>query len=137
MTKRTLKMMICDVHDKFSHQLCQLLSQVDFIELVGNTRTYAETISLLQYIEPDVILMDVTALPEQFPDAVRFMKRLHPELGVAALTMFHREIEPADLARLGFDASISRVCDLKQITDELKKVYGSHHPVKAKKLVAA
>lgn len=137
MNKRTLKMMICDVNDRFRHQLASLLSQVDFIELIGNTRTYSETACLLHYMEPDVILMDVSALPEEYPGAIHFIRKQHPGIKVVALTMFNNEIEKNDLARYGFDASISRVSDLNHITDELKKVYRDHTPIRAKKMVAA
>lgn len=136
MNKRTLKMMICDVNDRFSHQLSNLLSQVEFIDLIGNTRSYSETVCLLHYMEPDVILMDVTALPDQ-PGAIHFIKKQHPGIKLVALTMFHNEIEKTDLTRIGFDAAISRVCDLSQITDELKKLNQGQHPVRSKKLVAA
>lgn len=137
MNKRTLKMMICDMNDRFSHQLSSLLSQVDFIDLIGNTRTYSETSCLLHFMEPDVILMDISALPDGYPGAIHFIRKQHPGVKVVALTMFNNEIERNDLTRYGFDASISRVNDLDQITDELKKVYRNHTPVRAKKMVAA
>lgn len=136
MNKRTLKMMICDVNDRFSQQLSYLLSQVEFIDLLGNTHNYSETVCLLHYMEPDVILMDVNALPDH-PGAIHFIKKQHPGIKLVALTMFHNEIEKTDLTRIGFDASISRVCDLDQITEELKKLNHGQHPVRNKKLVAA
>jgi DNA-binding NarL/FixJ family response regulator len=135
MNKRTLKMLICDVHEKFSAQLSSQLSKVEFIELIGNTRTYAETVSILHFMEPDIILLDVSALPDQDPSAIHMIRKQHPGIRVVALTLFQNEIETIDLVRFGFDAAISRVCELNQITEELRKVYRDHGP-KGKKLAA-
>ncbi len=118
------------MHDKFSNQLTLILSQLGFIELIGHTRSYSETASILQFTEPDLVLMDLGAMPFQLNSAVPSIKIKHPGMKVFALTMFQDEVNTDDLFRYGFDNSISRVCEMNEIRERMNLAFPGHSPLR-------
>ncbi len=83
----TVQILLVDDHDVVRDGLKALLSAQPDFEVVGAARSGEEALALLQQVQPDVILMDITLEGMDGLEATRHIIQRRPEAKVLALTI--------------------------------------------------
>ena len=85
--RRPSRVVICNHHTLFRDGIKALLEQTTSIEIVGEAPTARRALSLLERVQPDVVLMD-TIMPDLTgSEAIRRIKALYPGVTVLILSL--------------------------------------------------
>jgi DNA-binding NarL/FixJ family response regulator len=96
--RRPVRVVIADDHRIVRAGLVALLANTAEIEIVGQASDGLEAIELVETLDPDVVVMDVTMPRMNGIEATRRLHRLHPNVRVIGLSMHDsREIFDAML----------------------------------------
>jgi two-component system NarL family response regulator len=82
---RRIRVLVADDNAGFRESVLALLD-TDDLEVVGEAASGVEVLALTAAVEPDVVLMDVRMPVMDGIEATRCLKRLHPRVGVVALS---------------------------------------------------
>jgi DNA-binding NarL/FixJ family response regulator len=82
------KILIVDDHKLFREGLNFVLSQIEGFEVVGEAPNGKEFLDMIDQMEPDVVLMDISIPGLDGIEATSRAIAKHPDLKVIALTMF-------------------------------------------------
>jgi DNA-binding NarL/FixJ family response regulator len=82
------KILIVDDHKLFREGLNFVLSQIEGFEVVGEASNGKEFLDMIDQMEPDVVLMDISMPGLDGIEATSRAIAKHPDLKVIALTMF-------------------------------------------------
>lgn len=83
-----IRVVVVDDHVLFRQGLIALLDGVAETVVVGDAGTGREAISVIEEVEPDVVLMDIQMPDMSGIEATRVVLNQHPTVGVVMLTMF-------------------------------------------------
>jgi DNA-binding NarL/FixJ family response regulator len=84
----TLRVLIADDHPVFRGGLRAMLEVEDDVEVVGEAGTGTETLSLVDSLRPDLVLMDLNMPGLDGVGATRQVTHDHPGVPILVLTMF-------------------------------------------------
>lgn len=102
-----VRVMIVDDHVVVVEGLVRLLSFDKRIEVVGRASSLAEAKTLLQHIDPDVILLDMLLPDSKDVSSIGALKALRPHVKVIVLTGQGKAIQ-APAVRAGADAFLTK-----------------------------
>jgi CheY-like chemotaxis protein/anti-anti-sigma regulatory factor len=83
-----LRVVLADDHQVVRQGLASLLSEEPGIEVVGQASDGREAVDLVEYLEPDVVVMDVSMPVMSGNEATRRIKQDLPRTRIVALSMF-------------------------------------------------
>ena len=83
-----LRVVLADDHQIVRQGLASLLSEEPGIEVVGQASNGREAVELVEHLEPDVVVMDVSMPVMRGDDATRRIKQDLPRTRIVALSMF-------------------------------------------------
>ncbi len=83
-----LRVVLADDHQIVRQGLAALLSEEPGIEIVGEASDGREAVVLVEYLEPDVVVMDVSMPVMSGNEATRRIKQDLPHTRIVALSMF-------------------------------------------------
>ncbi len=81
------KIILADDHALFIRGINRLLSEKKDIEVIGEAKDGAELLELLETLQPDMILIDISMPNVNGIEAVRKIKKLYPEIKILILSM--------------------------------------------------
>jgi DNA-binding NarL/FixJ family response regulator len=87
-----LKVMIADDHELFRKGVIAVLSDLCFVEIIGQVSNGKELLDLLKELSPDVILMDIKMPQIDGIEATAIVTDKYPDVKVIAFSMFGDEI---------------------------------------------
>ena len=73
-----VRVLVADDHAMVRQGLCSILNQYKDIQVVGEAADGEEAVALVDSVEPDVVLMDVTMPKLDGIEATRLLKRKYP-----------------------------------------------------------
>lgn len=82
-----IRVLIADDHRLFREGVASLLERAPDIELVGEAATGAESVRMVDDLDPDVVLMDLNMPGGGGIAATRALRERHPRVGVVVVTM--------------------------------------------------
>lgn len=82
-----ITVLIADDHTIVRKGLCALLAEESDIEVVGDAKDGRETISKVEQLQPDVVLMDISMPGLNGMDATRQIKKRFPDTKILILSM--------------------------------------------------
>ena len=84
-----MRIVIIDDSLDVQRSLARLLASVPGLDVVGCARDVTEALSLIESVQPDVIVLDVNLLDgDKGIDVLRYVKRQRPRMEVVVLSEF-------------------------------------------------
>ncbi|GAB4461499.1 MAG: response regulator transcription factor [Anaerolineales bacterium] len=83
----TILLLLVDDHEVVRSGLRMLLENEADMEIVGEANTGGQALELVQALEPNVVIMDITLPDVSGIEVTRRIKEEHPETAVVALTI--------------------------------------------------
>ncbi|MEM9855921.1 MAG: response regulator transcription factor [Bacteroidota bacterium] len=83
---RNLKVVLVDDHALLMEGVVSLLSNIEYISVVGKAASGEEAINLASEVNPDIILMDIVMHGMTGIEATRWIKEQHPEIKIILLS---------------------------------------------------
>jgi len=96
-----IRILIADDHTVVRSGLRALLERDPDLEFVGEAGDGAETLHLVDTLQPDLVLLDITMPPESGIETAKQLKEKHPELLILFLTMHEDETLLHEALRAG------------------------------------
>jgi len=101
MSRKLNVLLVGDSRTVFA-QLERILNEIDDVSIVGLARNGARAIRMATESRPDLVLMDIVMSDLDGLSALRTIKRMHPEMGVAMVSSVSGDVQQAEEAfRLG------------------------------------
>lgn len=119
----TIRLVIADDHEIFRDGLSLMLSKQQHIQLAGQAENGRELISLVNEVQPDVIMTDVKMPIMDGIEATRSLLSQHPDLKIIALSMFDEENLIVDMLEAGAKGYLLKNADKQEILDAIHSVY--------------
>lgn len=119
---KVLSVVIADDHAVTRSGLRLMIELVDGVRLVGEASTGVEAVRLCNDLSPDVVLMDLQMPEMSGLDAIRHIRREHPDVLVLVLTVNDDENSILEAVRAGAAGYLSKQSGLAEIAQGLKSV---------------
>ncbi len=101
----SIRIVVVDDHDLLREGVTSVLAAFDGIEVVGEARNGETAITEVARLEPDVVVMDLVMPGMGGVEAIRQLRKAHPDLGILALSSFsdgRRVREVVDAGSTGY-----------------------------------
>jgi two-component system response regulator NreC len=119
----SIRLVIADDHEIFRDGLALMLSKQQDIELIGQAGNGKQLISLVNELQPDVVMTDVKMPVMDGIEATRSLIAENPDLHLIALSMFDEENLIVDMLEAGAKGYLLKNADKQEILDAIHSVY--------------
>jgi len=124
---KAIKVIIADDQSLFLEALRMMLSQFEFIDIIGGASNGREVLDLVVKEKPDVIITDI-----QMPvmDGVELTKELqgcYPEIKIIALTAHNEDHYVVDMLEAGAKGYLTKNSKKETIAEAVYAVQGNAH----------
>ncbi|WP_167607749.1 response regulator transcription factor [Maribellus sediminis] len=116
------KIIIVDDHKIFRDGLILLLSNFDFVSVVGQAANGEEFLELIENVAPDIVLMDINMPKMNGIEATKQALKKYPELKVIALTSFADDEYIEQMISAGVEGYMLKRSDIEDFEKAIKKV---------------
>lgn len=113
---------IVDDHKLFRDGLKFILQESGDIEVVGEASDGKEFLDLLNYIVPDIVLMDISMPGMNGVEASKIALERYPHLKILVLSMFGDDAYYNSMIDIGVKGFILKDCDANELKDAIKTV---------------
>ncbi|KJF45110.1 response regulator transcription factor [Draconibacterium sediminis] len=113
---------IVDDHKIFRDGLIMLLSNFNFVTVVGEAANGEEFLELIKDVEPDIVLMDINMPKMNGIEATKHALKKYPELKVIALTSFADDEYIEQMISAGVEGYMLKRSDIEDFEEAIKKV---------------
>lgn len=113
---------IVDDHKLFRDGLKFILQESGDIEVVGEASDGKEFLDLLNYIVPDIVLMDISMPGMNGVEASKIAFERYPHLKILVLSMFGDDAYYNSMIDIGVKGFILKDCDANELKDAIKTV---------------
>jgi len=113
---------IVDDHKIFRDGLIMLLSNFNFVTVVGEAANGEEFLELIKDVEPDIVLMDINMPKMNGIEATKQALKKYPELKVIALTSFADDEYIEQMISAGVEGYMLKRSDIEDFEKAIKKV---------------
>lgn len=117
-----IRVIVVDDHQLVRNGFCQILSLSEGIEIVGQASSGEEAVKLTDTLKPDVILMDINMPGIGGIEATRRIRRHHPEVQVAVVTMVDNDPFPERMQEAGAIGYMSKSSDQDELVNAVRSV---------------
>ncbi|MBN2213419.1 MAG: response regulator transcription factor [Bacteroidales bacterium] len=118
----TYKIIIVDDHQLFRNGLRFILNELKNVEVVGEASNGQEFLDLLEYVIPDLVLMDINMPVMNGVDASKIALEKQPELNILVLSMYGETEYYNTMIDIGVKGFILKDIDNKELEDAINKV---------------
>ena len=123
---RSVRVVIVDDHTILRDGLRALLESQPDLEVVGEAGNGRDAMKVVNETMPDVVVTDVTMPLTNGTDAIRVLKRRHPELKFVALTIHSTERYVRAALGSGADAYVLKDDSAKELLHAIRQVLQGH-----------
>lgn len=117
-----IKVFVTDDHELYLEGLCLLLNRQEGIEVVGNSLTGNELLSMLPSIQADVLLLDVHLPDIEEAELLKSIRQLKPSIKVLYLTMMRGTRYIHKLMKYGIQGYLLKNAGIEELRTALKTV---------------
>jgi DNA-binding NarL/FixJ family response regulator len=119
----TIKIVLVDDHRIFRDGLKSLLSEADFIEVIGEASGGSELLELLKTLKPDLIILDISMKDVSGIEVSKQMASLYPEIKIMILSMHTNEEFVINAIKAGVNGYLSKDASRDELLDAIKIIY--------------
>ncbi|MDX8339583.1 response regulator transcription factor [Draconibacterium sp. IB214405] len=113
---------IVDDHKIFRDGLILLLSNFDFVSVIGQAANGEEFLELIENVQPDIVLMDINMPKMNGIEATKQALKKYPDLKVIALTSFADDEYIEQMISSGVEGYMLKRSDIEDFETAIKKV---------------
>ena len=117
-----IKVLIADDHGIVREGLRSLLGKQPDMEIIGEADDGRKALDLVQELEPDVVIMDISMPNLNGVDATRHIVREYPKVKVIALSMHSSSMFVSDMIKAGASGYILKDCLFEELAEAIKTV---------------
>jgi len=118
-----IRVLLAEDHTIVRKGLRSLLDDETEIEVVGEAEDGQQAIELVQRVQPDVVLMDITMPVLNGPEATRQIKKLFPQVKVVVLTVHSTEEYIFQILRAGASGYVVKQAAVSELVQAIQTVH--------------
>jgi DNA-binding NarL/FixJ family response regulator len=118
-----IRVLLAEDHTIVRKGLRSLLDDETEIEVVGEAEDGQQAIELVQRVQPDVVLMDITMPVLNGLEATRQIKKLFPHVKVVVLTVHSSEEYIFQILRAGASGYVVKQAAVSELVQAIQAVY--------------
>ncbi|MGE5378006.1 MAG: response regulator [Bacteroidota bacterium] len=123
MTSQTIQVMIVDDHTMVREGMKILLDQFEDIHVVGEAANGLQAIELVEYLDPDVILMDLTMPVMDGIEAIHRILGVRLRQHILVLTGLLDEERLIQAIRAGAEGCVDKTIPPEELVQSIRDVY--------------
>ncbi len=116
------KIIIVDDHKLFRNGLRFILNEIQNVQVVGEASNGKEFINLLEFVVPDLVLMDINMPVMNGVTASKIALEKYPQLNILILSMYGDTEYYNTMIDIGVKGFILKDIDNKELEDAIEKV---------------
>lgn len=124
-----IDVLLVDDHALVRSGLGLLMESADGVRVVGEAADGPAAVELVQTLEPDVVLMDLSMPGMDGVEATREVLRVRPESVVVVLTSFSDQPRVTDALRAGAVGYMLKDCDPRDLIAAVRSAAEGHAPL--------
>lgn len=135
---KIIRVLIADDHTIVRTGVRQLLDANLDIRVVGEARDGNDTLSQVETLCPDIVLMDIAMPGMDGLEATRRIKARWPDIAVLVLTMLHQDEYFFEMLKAGASGYVLKVAGASELIEAIRVVHQGKvylNPVLAQRLV--
>ena len=113
----------------FRQGIEHLLRGIEDIEISGSTEVYAEVLSAIDIMPPDVVLVDIDAPSDSGLQLAHKVKQRLPNIGVVVLTASLDDTLPFQALKAQASAYLSKEVSVDELVDTVRHVARGEYPI--------
>jgi DNA-binding NarL/FixJ family response regulator len=121
--------LLVDDHPLVRAGLATLIATTEDIQLVGEAAGGEQAVSMVDDLEPEVVLMDLSMPGIDGVEATRQILDDHPQVRVVVLTSFADEARVADALAAGAVGYMLKDCDGRELIAAIRSAAQGHAPL--------
>ncbi len=121
-SKNKIQVFIVDDHKLFRDGLKFILQNMENVEVVGEASSGKEFLNLLQFIVPDIVLMDISMPNMNGIEATKLALEKFPDLKILVLSMFGDDAYYNTMIELGVKGFVLKDCDADELKDAITSI---------------
>jgi len=120
MIMNKIKIILVDDHRLFLDGIKSLLSEVDFIEIIGEASGGNEVIELLSCIQPDLIMMDISMKGLSGIEISKQISQIYPDIKILILSMHTSEEFVINAIKAGAKGYLSKDTSKEELMEAIQ-----------------
>lgn len=114
-TTDSIRAVIADDHTVVREGLRAMLKRIEGLSVVGEARSWTETIGTVEQLAPDLALLDVRMPGMEAAEGVAILRRRHPDLRIVLLSAFDCDEDIYGVIRAGANGFVVKSCTRQEI----------------------
>jgi DNA-binding NarL/FixJ family response regulator len=119
----TIKIVLVDDHRIFRDGLKSLLSEVDFINVIGEASGGKELLEILKTMKPDMVIVDISMKDMSGIEVSKQIISSYPEIKIMILSMHTNEEFVISAVKAGVNGYLSKDASREELLDAIKIIY--------------
>ena len=118
-----IKIVLVDDHRLFLDGIKSLLSEIEFIDIIGEASGGNEVLNLLDNLKPDLIMMDISMKGLSGIEVSKQITALYPDIKIIILSMHTNEEFVMNAIKAGAKGYLSKETTKEELLDAIQIVY--------------
>lgn len=120
---KRIKILLADDHRIFRDGIKSILSENDFIEIVGEASGGGELLAMLKTSKPDIVIVDITMPGLSGIEVSRQISGLYPDVKIMILSMHTEEEFVVNSVKAGAKGYLPKDTSKEELLDAVKTIY--------------
>jgi DNA-binding NarL/FixJ family response regulator len=119
----TIKIILVDDHRIFRDGLKSLLSEVDFIDVIGEASGGKELLEILKTLKPDLVIVDISMKDMSGIEVSKQIVSGYPDIKIMILSMHTNEEFVINAIKAGVNGYLSKDASKEELLEAIKIIY--------------
>ena len=119
----TIKIVLVDDHRIFRDGLKSLLSEVDFIDVIGEASGGKELLEILKTLKPDLVIVDISMKDMSGIEVSKQIVSNYPDIKIMILSMHTNEEFVINAIKAGVNGYLSKDASKEELLEAIKIIH--------------